>query len=537
MELADSTVPHNSVIDILRARVTQGPDTLAVNVVGRGLSCAELADQVERCAVGLASCGVAKGDRVATMLFNCVEQIVVWFAAARIGAVWVPLNVGLMGDDLAYTLNDAAPRVLVTDSDCADKLDTIRGRVDPALQCFLVAETPRSGYGAFSTLPRAGSAPEVTLARHDEAAIIYTGGTTGMPKGVVLPHFAWVAAACRYVQAFEVGPGDSHYSVLPLFHVGGSMIGFLGPFLAGIPTHFDRWFSVKDFWRRVRETGATIIDPIGTMVSLLCQAPAGPADRDHRVRLTLAVLSQVPKQFADEFPKRFGIGLVNVYSLSESGGTLIVRNRPDSPKLMSNGKPWGWCDIRIGGEGDRPLAPGKIGEILLRPVVPDTFMLRYHNNPDKTLETFRNLWLHTGDLGYLDDEGYLFFTGRHAHWMRCRGENVSAYEVEGIISRYPGVREVIAVGVPAPLGDEDIKAFIIAEPGAIIEPRGLVLWCRDRMAAFKLPRYVVFLEEFPRSTTKREVERHKLKALAGLEVWDAEQAFGGRGYRASAAKR
>ena len=179
----------------------------------------------------------------------------------------------------------------------------------------------------------------------------------------------------------------------------------------------------------------------------------------------------------------------------------------------------------------------EIGEILLRPVVPDTFMLRYHNNPDKTLETFRNLWLHTGDLGYLDDEGYLFFTGRHAHWMRCRGENVSAYEVEGIISRYPGVREVIAVGVPAPLGDEDIKAFIIAEPGAIIEPRGLVLWCRDRMAAFKLPRYVVFLEEFPRSTTKREVERHKLKALAGLEVWDAEQAFGGRGYRASAAKR
>ena len=163
-------------------------------------------------------------------------------------------------------------------------------------------------------------------------------------------------------------------------------------------------------------------------------------------------------------------------------------------------------------------------------------MLGYYNNPERTIETFRNLWLHTGDLGYLDDAGELFFTGRQAHWLRCRGENVSAYEVENLISRDPGVQEVIVVGVPAALGDEDVKAFIIAQPGIELDPAAIVFWCKERMAAFKLPRYIVFASDFPRSTTKREVERHKLKAQSDAVVWDAEVALGGRGYRNSAAR-
>ena len=251
------------------------------------------------------------------------------------------------------------------------------------------------------------------------------------------------------------------------------------------------------------------------------------------MRVSLAVLSQVPKQIADQYPLRFGVELVNVYSLSESGGTLIIHNKADSPKIQSNGKPWGWCELRIGDDDDRSLPPNQIGEILLRPTLPHTFMIGYYNNPERTLECFRNLWLHTGDLGYVYEEGYLFFTGRHAHWLRCRGENVSAYEVEDIMSRYPNIREVIVIGVPAPLGEEDIKAFIIAEAGKTLDPADIVMWCKERMASFKLPRYIVFCDEFPRSTTKREVERHKLKAMAEVAVWDAEQALGGRSYRAS----
>jgi len=531
-----SDCAFDNVVDLMRERAARTPDALAFSVVDRSISCAQLAQEAERCAAGLAALGVEPGDRVATMLFNSIEQVVLWFGAARIGAVWVPLNVALTGDDLAYTVNDAGPKVLVTDADTAPKYIAIEGRLRTQPKHFVVGSAD-GGVASYAELMLDGEAPPHSPARGDPAAIIYTGGTTGMPKGVVLPHFAWIASGLRYVEAFDIRPGDCHFSVLPLFHVSGSMIGFLGPYLAGIPTHFDRWFSVSTFWERVRQTGATIIDPIGTMVSLLCQRPPEAGDRQHRVRSFLAVLSQVPKQVAEEFPVRFGIAGVNVYSLSESGGTLIVYNKAGSKKPQSNGRGGDWCEVRIAAEDDCSLPPHQIGEILLRPKLPFTFMLGYFNNPQRTVETFRNLWLHTGDLGYLDADGDLFFTGRQAHWLRCRGENVSAYEVEDVLSRYPGVQEVIVVGVPAPLGDEDVKAFIIAQPGVTLDPVAIVLWCKERMASFKLPRYIVFQDDFPRSSTKREVERHKLKALSDHTVWDAEVAMGGRGYRASAGKR
>ena len=170
----------------------------------------------------------------------------------------------------------------------------------------------------------------------------------------------------------------------------------------------------------------------------------------------------------------------------------------------------------------------------MRPTVPHTFMVGYHNNEARTVQCFRNLWLHTGDLGYVDDAGFLFFTGRQAHWLRTRGENVSAYEVEDIISRYDGICEVIIVGVPSPLGEEDVKAFIIPEPGRELDPPALVRWCASRMALFKVPRYIELAAEFPRSSTKREVERHKLRDLPNDKAWDAEKIFGRRSLRSRA---
>ena len=293
----------------------------------------------------------------------------------------------------------------------------------------------------------------------------------------------------------------------------------------------ERWFSASRFWERARETGATIIDPIGTMVTVLCQQPSSQLDRRHKVRVSLGALNQVPTGVAEEFRTRFGIDIVHVYSLSESGGVLIVHNKVGSLKPNANGKPWGWCEIMIAGEHDRPLPPNDIGEITLRPTLPYTFMLGYLNNPNATVCVTRNLWLHTGDLGYLDEDGYLYFTGRQIHWLRTRGENVSAYEVEELISGREGVSEAIVIGVPAPLGEEDVKAFIVPADGCTIDPVALFAWCESRMARFKLPRYIELVTDFPRSSSKREVERHKLKLLSNADAWDAESVFGRRSLR------
>jgi len=517
---------------LIRDRANRTPDVLAIEVDGKTLTYGELHLLSDCVAGNLAAKGVDRGDRVATMLFNCMEQVLTFFGTAKLGAIWTPLNVSLAGDDLAHVLSDSGPKVIIAEAETEERVAKAAVKAGHPL-IFVVGHAAAGEARAFDELmqPLETALPILDIAPSDPASIIYTGGTTGLPKGVVLPHFAWIAAGYRYVEAFEITPADRHYSILPMFHVGGSMIGLLGPLVAGIPTHFERWFSATKFWPRVKETGATVIDPIGTMVSVLCRAPETPRDADNTVRVSLATLSQVPKDVVESFPRRFGLGLVNVYSLTEVGGTLIVHNKADTERPEANGKPWGWCELSIRDAADRALPAGQSGEICLRPTVPHTFMIEYYNNPAKTIETWRNLWIHTGDIGYLDEDGYLFFTGRQAHWLRVKGENVSAYEVENTASNYPGVAEVIVVGVPADLGDEDVKAFIIRDADATIDPADFAAWCGERLAPFKVPRYVQFVDEFPRSATKREVERHKLRDMPANEVWDAGEALGRRGNR------
>ncbi|HYG85421.1 MAG TPA: AMP-binding protein [Azospirillum sp.] len=520
IRIKGAPVEWETVHDLVAARARRHGDAVRLTVDRRPMSYRELDEQSAAVAANLHRLGVGKGDRVACFMHNAPEHLLTWIAASRLGAIWVPLNAGLIGDDLAYTLTNAAPRVLVVSDELAGRVDALEGAL-PAMRIHVVGTAGRHRSFA-ELLEPGGPCPEVPVAAGDPAVIIYTGGTTGLPKGALLPQFAWIAAGLRFVEAYETRPGDVVFSVLTLFHVGGLMLGIMGPMVADIPTVVERRFSAGAFWPRVRETGATIIDPIGTMVTVLAEQHETASDRDHRVRVSLGVVNQIPESIAERFVQRFGIPFVNVYSLTETGGVLIVHNKLGSPKPQANGKSWGWAEVCILDDDDIPLPPGSIGQIAMRPCYPHIFMSGYFNDPQRTLESTTNFWLHTGDLGYLDEDGYLFFTGRQAHWLRRRGENISAYEVESVLSRYPGVREVVVVGVPAEKGEEEVKAFFIAEPGAALDPAAIVRWCEGRMSAFKIPRFIAFAEEFPRSVTKREIERHKLKALPNDGVWDRE---------------
>jgi len=520
--LPNGKTPEWLTIDeLVRSRAATLGGKLAFEIGGRSYSYADLDALSENVAAHLDQFGVGKGDRVATMMFNSLEQVVSFLATVKLGAVWTPMNVSLQASDLKHVIEDSDPKIVIFDEETKEKLNALPDAVLAPRRVMVVgAPDPET---AFDTLmqPAEPLRQSPHLLPSDPATIIYTGGTTGLPKGVVLPHFAVVAAGYRYIECFGITDKDVHYSVLSLFHVGGLLLGFIGPLVAGIPTHFERWFSASRFWDRTRETGATIIDPIGTMVSVLCKAPMSDSDARNPVRASIGVLSQVPESVAEAFHTRFQLDIVNAYSLTETGGTVIVHNPAGGPKPTANGKAWDWADISIRGDLDVALPPGQIGEICLRPSVPHIFMQSYFNKPEATLQTWRNFWLHTGDLGYLDDDGYLFFVGRQAHWLRVKGENVSAYEVEAIISDFPGIEEVIAVGVPAELGDEDVKVFLRLREGEAFDPRRLVDWCASRMARFKVPRLVEVVDEFPRSATKREVERHKLSAMGHDNSWDA----------------
>jgi carnitine-CoA ligase len=520
-------VPWSTLPELVKALARKHGDAHATEIDGRSLTYREIDEFSDRVAASFAVVGIAKGDHIVGMMFNCTEAVISWLAAAKLGAVWIPLNVGLVGQDLAYALTDAMPKLLVADPDNALKLaNGATGALLPR-HCYLTGDEARWGFKPFNALLAGNERPpDVELGAGDPALVIYTGGTTGLPKGVVLPHFACICGGLRTVETLEIKPGDHYLSIGQLFHVGGLFGAFLGPLIGAASSTIERKFSLSNYWRRVRETKATLIDPLGAALTLLCRAPQSPDDRNHHVRASLGITAGTADHIPGEFTTRFGIKLINLYSLSECGGTMIVRNTIESSKPNSNGKSWGWAEVAIQDDVGRALPPNTLGEIVLRPNYPFIFMLGYLNNPEKTLQTFSNLWLHTGDLGYLDEDGYLYFRGRQAHWLRRWGENISAYEVETIIVSHPDVSEVTIVGVPSELGDEEVKAFIVPRPGAEFDFVQFSYWCAKNMAAFKIPRFIEIVERFPRSVVKGEIERHKLRALPNENAWDRETVLG-----------
>ncbi len=515
-----------SLLDDVAA--TALPD-VGVTIDDRFESYAILRESTLRIASGLQGRGVGPGKRVCTLLQTRIEVLHIWFGTVMTGAVWVPLNTGLQGDDLRHILQDAEPDVIVADGEGWAKIGAcgFQSALAPDMRFTVEAD---SGFGdAHSFDELRSNDPDWVrpcVIYSDPAVIIYTGGTTGLPKGVVLPHFAMICGGIRYGEAFAATSADRHFSVSPLFHAGGLTIAVLGPMIARMHTTVDRTFSVSGYWARVRESRATLINPIGVILTMLCRQPTSDEDRNHSVRACLGVTGQLPDGVPAEFSRRFGIEIVNIYSLSEASGALMVYNHLGSSTPAANGKGRHWADVAILDKTGNLLPAGALGEIALRPKIPFTFMLGYHRNPVRTLEVFSNLWLHTGDLGYLDHDGFLFFEGREAHWLRRRGENISCYEVEAIIAQHPGVDEVAVVGTPAEIGEEDVKVFIVTKADVRIDPADFIHWCAARMAAFKVPRFVEFVSTLPRSTAKREVERHVLRAMPNDGAWDREKVFG-----------
>ena len=472
--------------------------------------------------------GVGKGDVVATFMYNSLAQALIWFGCAKIGAIYAPLNVSLVRDDLAYSLNDTRPVLLVLDAELAAAGNAALPLLDVHPEVLVHGGDPSviDGGSALSfddLLGGAETLPDVEIKATDPMAIVYTGGSTSMPKGVLVPHLYYIGAAIRYAEIARASEHDVHFANSHFFHIGGQQFAITGPLYNGMTGIMEKWFSASRYWHIARKYGATIIDPIGTMMAVLLRQPASDDDRDHKVRLGVGVASgQVRGDLHRRFEERFGAPMLEVYAMTEMG-VLICSERLDDRRPGSSGRPHGWTDIMVVDGDDNPVPPGSVGQLLLRPRVINTYMIEYVNKPAETLAAWKNIWYHSGDLGYVDSDGYVFFIGREAHWVRRRGENVSAFEVEKVLTGHPGVLDCAIVGVPSELGDEDIKAYVQpVDTARAPPPMELVAWCRQRIAYFKAPRYIAFVDSFPRTMTKNEIARHELRARGIGRAWDGE---------------
>lgn len=490
----------------------------------------EVNENSNKIANSLIEVGVKKGDKVCMIMANSVEFLYIWFALGKIGAVEVPINTALKGSLLRYIIENSEASVIVVDSDLVDRVVFIQDEIKKVKTVIVVPDyldgkkqfSPNFTVKRFLDLIMGGSpeTPKSEVHFYDPMSILYTSGTTGPSKGAVLSHAHYHISA--YLANHFMGYDEDSilYSCLPLFHANASLMTCIGAIASECTYAMGKRFSLSTFWEEIKSYKATHANIMGPIFPLLWGQP----QRENDANNPLKTMHVTPwRQEFEEFEKRFDLRIVTMYGMTETG---IITVSPFGEKIRpgSCGKPLDVFDVRIFDDHDIELAPRSTGEIVVRGKEPYLQMDGYYNLPEATVRAFRNLWFHTGDFGYRDEDGYFYFVDRKKDAIRRRGENISSFEVEQIINSHLKVEESAVYAVPSELGEDEVKADVVLKKGERMKPEELMAWCNDRMAYFAVPRYVEFMKSLPKTPTLR-VEKYKLKDK-GLtrDTWDREKA-------------
>ena len=493
----------------------------------------ELNDTANRVANSLSEIGVKKGDMVCMMLPNCLEYLYVWFGLAKIGAVKVPINTAYKGDLLEYIINNCDAEIIVIDQQYLSRLKFIESGL-PRLKKVIIcpgatgkkSETPDMKFEDIPydrLLDSPPTTPMVEIKHTDPVAILYTSGTTGPSKGVVMSHAHFYYYSRQAVKYLGLRSDDILYTVLPLFHINAQGVTAFGAILVDTQFALGDRFSASKYWDEIKKYNATQFDCLGAMLNILCAQPKRDDDADNPVRLCFT--APIPVEVYDEFRTRFNLEVVEGYGATESN--LILCNPLDAPKLGSMGRVTEGFECIIVDDDDNELPTGETGELLIRHNVPFSMMSEYYNMPDKTVEAWRNLWFHSGDRAYVDEEGYYYFVDRKKEAIRRRGENISSFEVERVVNKHPKVVECACVPAKSEFIEDEVKIVVVLKERETLPPEELIAFCEDRMAYFAIPRYVEYVGSLPKTLTEK-VEKYKLiQEGVNENTWDRVEA----GYR------
>jgi acyl-CoA synthetase (AMP-forming)/AMP-acid ligase II len=489
----------------LERTVRRLPDKDALVFEGERRTYAELDARARRLAAALAERGVGAGDRVAMLLHNGLEFVETLIACHKLGACAVPVNFRLVADEVRYVLADAEAVGIVS----AGELDAIAAEA--------AAGVASVGFhlGGDYEAALAATAPledPVPVAEDDPALVMYTSGTTGRPKGAVLTHRGLVASTLSWITEMQAGEEDVWLSGQPLFHIGGinGLLPFL--FLGGTcvytpTTGFDAGRAIA----LLEEHAVTMCIFVPTQWQQICDHPRMATMNRRRLRVAMWSASPASRPLLELMGATFpDAAIVSAYGQTEMSGATTLLKGPDATRKMGSvGKPMLGVDLRLVDDDGRDVAPGEVGEVVYRgPFV----MAGYHGNEEATRDAFAGGWFHSGDLAVRDDEGYLRLVDRKKDLIISGGENVYPAEVERVLAEHPGVADAAVVGVPHPRWVETPVAFVVPDGDDAPTKEELVAHCRERLAGYKKPSAVVFVEALPRNAAGKVLKRELRKA-------------------------
>jgi long-chain acyl-CoA synthetase len=505
-----TTAEPRSIPELLKQRVEAAPDKpfLFSETDKRQFTYKEFEAAVQRTARMLSAHGVGKGDVVSLLLPNSVEYVIAYFACWQIGALAGPINSLLKSQETAYVISNSEAKALLVNSEFLPLVETIRYEL-PSLAAVIKFDNEADATGSHVD----GRAQLANIDCDHEAIIIYTSGTTGKPKGCLLSHGNVIANARQISSWLGFTENDRLLTIMPLFHMNAVSVTTMSALYAGGSSVVSAKFSASRFWQIVSDYQITSFGSVATMLSMLLSTyPDGvPADlKTDQLRFAMCGSAPVPAEVLRRFEERFNCLVIEGYGLSESTCRSTF-NPPDQRRRP------GSCGVPIGNEmsvvdeEDREVPDGELGEIVLRG---ENILKGYYKNDAANATAFRNGWFHTGDIGYRDEDGFYFIVDRKSDMIIRGGENIYPREIDEVLYQHPAIAAAAAVGVPDALYGEEVAGVVVLKPGANATEQEVIDFCKARLADFKCPKTVHFVEDIPKGPTGKLLKRELAKMLS-----------------------
>ena len=482
----------------------------------RRITYGELADLTDHYARAMYDIGIRKGDRVAVWALNCPEFFIAYYGNAKLGAISVPVNTMFTPEEAHYILDNAGAKAIVAHSSFEPALHQLWQRL-PELQHGVVipTEDTDSEFTTWDDLLRQGAD---ALAYADESALdfkhepqprevavfLYTSGTTGHPKGTMLSHrnLLWDADATR--QALPLSYEDVGLCVLPMFHSFAELVFMIFPLTVGASAAILERFHPAAVLQAIHDHKVTLFGGVPSMFAMLLQVPRDQRPPVTTVKYWVSGGAALPATVFESFKEEFGMAIIEGDGPTECSPVVSVNPVAGPHKLGSVGRPLPGIQVRILDDNDREVGTGEIGEIAVKA---PSVMVGYHNEPEATAEAMRGGWFHTGDMGRVDEDGYIYIVDRKKDMLICSGMNVYPREVEEVLYQHSAVAEAAVVGMPDELRGEVPIAFVALAEGEEATEKELILFCRERLARFKVPRKIEIRDRLPKSGTGKVLKR------------------------------